>query len=48
MADFYFYAICNWLEGDRVDVSQFPKIGAFRQAMRELASVAATHDDNIL
>ena len=48
VADFYFYAICNWLKGDRVDVTQFPKIGAFRQAMRELASVAATHDDNIL
>ncbi|MFU1478536.1 glutathione S-transferase family protein [Roseovarius sp. C7] len=48
VADFYFYAICNWLEGDRVDVRQFPKIGAFRQAMRERASVAATHDDNIL
>ncbi len=41
LADAYLYAICLWLENDGVDVSAFPKILAFRQAMEERASVQA-------
>ncbi len=41
LADCYLYVVCSWLEGDGVDVSQFPKILAFRDAMEARASVQA-------
>lgn len=41
LADCYLYVVCSWLEGDGVDVSQFPKILAFREAMEARASVQA-------
>ncbi|MEM1005024.1 MAG: glutathione S-transferase family protein [Pseudomonadota bacterium] len=39
LADAYLYVVCSWLEGDGVDVSSFPKIHAFREAMEARASV---------
>lgn len=41
LADAYLYVVCSWLEGDGVDVSAFPKILAFREAMEARASVQA-------
>ncbi|WP_170326419.1 glutathione S-transferase family protein [Ruegeria arenilitoris] len=39
LADAYLYVVCSWLEGDGVDVSAFPKIVAFREAMEARPSV---------
>ena len=39
LADPYTFVVCNWLEGDGVDVSAFPKIAAFLDAMRARPSV---------
>lgn len=39
LADFYLYAICTWLEGDGVNVSQFPKLSAFIEAMEATSGV---------
>ncbi len=41
LADAYLYVVCNWLEGDGVDVTAFPKILAFRSAMEQRESVQA-------
>ncbi len=41
IADPYLYVVCNWLEGDGVDVSAFPEIVAFRKAMEARPSVRA-------
>ncbi|MEX0365172.1 MAG: glutathione S-transferase family protein [Ruegeria sp.] len=41
LADCYLYVVCGWLDGDGVDVSAFPKILAFREAMAARASVQA-------
>ncbi|NNE88430.1 MAG: glutathione S-transferase [Silicimonas sp.] len=45
LADFYLYAMANWLEGDGVDTSDYPKILTFRETMRARPSVAKTHAD---
>lgn len=39
LADFYLFAVCTWLEGDGVDVTQFPKLSAFIQAMEATPGV---------
>jgi glutathione S-transferase len=39
LADPYLYTVCRWLEGDGVDVSRFPRIEAFMDAMQSRASV---------
>lgn len=39
LADPYLFVISTWLEADGVDVARFPKLGAFRDAMRTRASV---------
>ena len=39
MADPYLFIACNWLEGDGVNVADFPKIQAFMTAMRARPSV---------
>ena len=44
IADPYLYAICSWLEGDGVTVTDFPKILTFRKAMQARKSVQHTHD----
>lgn len=41
LADAWLCTISNWLEGDGVDVSQFPKLLAFREAMDKRPSVQA-------
>jgi glutathione S-transferase len=38
VADAYLFTIANWLEGDGVDTSKFPKILAHRAAMLERAA----------
>ncbi|MGR3546946.1 MAG: glutathione S-transferase family protein [Roseovarius sp.] len=48
LADPYLFVACNWLEGDGVDVAQFPKITAFMQAMRARPSVAQVIADNMI
>lgn len=48
LADAYLYVVCSWLEGDGVDVSTFPKILAFREAMEARPSVQAVHAAGML
>lgn len=48
LADPYLYVVCSWLEGDGVDVSAFPKIVAFRDAMEARASVRAVRAAGML
>lgn len=48
LADPYLYVVCSWLEGDGVDVSAFPKIVAFRDAMEARASVRAVRASGML
>ena len=39
LADFYLFAICLWLEGDGVDLADFPKVRAFMAAMDQTEGV---------
>lgn len=39
IADTYLFVVCNWLEGDGVNVSNFPKITAFLARMESRSSV---------
>ena len=48
LADPYLFVVCNWLEGDRVDVAQFPRILAFRAAMEARSSVKAVRARGML
>lgn len=48
LADAYLYVVCSWLEGDGVDVSVFPKIIAFREAMEARPSVQAVRAAGML
>ncbi|UWR02595.1 glutathione S-transferase family protein [Ruegeria conchae] len=48
LADAYLYVVCSWLEGDGVDVSAFPKIIAFREAMEARPSVQAVRAAGML
>lgn len=48
VADAYLFAICNWLEGDGVPISDFPKVAKFWDAMTARASVKAVQDKGIL
>lgn len=48
LADAYLYVVCSWLEGDGVDVSAFPKIVAFREAMEARPSVKAVRAAGML
>lgn len=48
LADCYLYVVCSWLEGDGVDVSGFPKIVAFRDAMAARPSVQAVRAAGML
>ncbi|WP_299889615.1 glutathione S-transferase family protein [uncultured Ruegeria sp.] len=48
LADAYLYIVCSWLEGDGVDVADFPKIVAFRDAMEARASVQAVRAAGML
>ena len=48
LADPYAFVVCNWLEGDGVDVGNYPKIRAFRDTMRKRPSVQAVIAQGIL
>ena len=48
LADAYLYVVCSWLEGDGVDVTAFPKIITFRDAMEARASVQAVRAAGML
>ncbi|MEM9971911.1 MAG: glutathione S-transferase family protein [Pseudomonadota bacterium] len=48
LADCWLFPISTWREGDGVDVSAFPKLSAFRDAMESRASVAALREAGIL
>ena len=48
IADPYLFTICNWLKGDGVDVSAFPRTSAFLVIMEERASVRAARAAGIL
>ena len=48
LADFYFYAISCWLEGDGVDTSAFPRIVAWRQIMEDRPSVQKARADGFI
>lgn len=47
VADAYLYTVGGWLEGDAVDMSQFPKLSAYlervgaREAVRKAVAEAA-------
>ncbi|WP_293575312.1 glutathione S-transferase family protein [Phaeobacter sp.] len=48
LADPYLYVVCTWLEGDGVDLSDFPKIAAFMTAMEQQHSVQAVTEKGML
>lgn len=48
LADFYLYAICTWLEGDGVDVAQFPGLTAFIQAMETTRGVSRARAEGLV
>ncbi|UWQ81340.1 glutathione S-transferase family protein [Leisingera sp. S132] len=48
LADCYLYVVCTWLEGDGVNVADFPKIRNFMTAMEQRASVRAVHAKGML
>ncbi len=35
ICDMYLFTICQWLEGDKVDINHFPKVAALFQRMNE-------------
>ena len=35
ICDMYLFTICQWLEGDKVDINQFPKVANLFQSMNE-------------
>ena len=48
IADCYPYAVCNWLDGDGVDVAAFPKISTFLQTMEQRDSVKASRAKGVI
>lgn len=48
IADAHLFIICAWLAGDRVDVSAFPRISAFMDAMEARDSVKAVRAAGML
>ena len=48
LADVYLYVISHWLEGDGVDLANFPKLTAFRQAMGARPSVQKALSEGML
>lgn len=48
LADPYLFVACSWLEGDGVDMANFPKIAAFVETMRTRASVAQVLADDMI
>jgi glutathione S-transferase len=48
IADPYLFVVCNWLEGDGVSVSDYPKIAAFMARMEARDSVKAMRSAGML
>lgn len=48
VADPYLYVICTWLEGDGVDVKDYPRLAAFCDAMAARPSVQAVRAAGML
>lgn len=48
LADPYAFVVCNWLEGDGVDLSQTPGIAAFLDTMRARPSVQRVIDAGMM
>lgn len=48
LADAYLFVVCNWLEGDNVNVAAFPKITAFMNRMEARESVKAARANDLL
>ncbi|UWQ37470.1 glutathione S-transferase family protein [Leisingera aquaemixtae] len=48
LADCYLYVVCTWLEGDGVNVADFPKIQNFMTAMEQRGSVRAVYAKGML
>ena len=48
VADPYLFVVCNWLEGDGIDVAAYPRITAFRAAMEVRPSVRAARAAGML
>lgn len=48
LADPYLFAVASWLEGDGVDVSNYPRLSGFVAAMEERASVKAIRADGLM
>lgn len=48
LADAYLFMVCTWLPGDSVDLSPFPKIRAFMDAMEARASVQTIRAKDML
>lgn len=48
LADIYLYVVCTWLDGDGVDLNQFPKIQTLMTTMEHRASVKSVMDAGML
>lgn len=48
IGDCYLFAVCNWLPGDDVDMTPFPRINAFMAAMNARPSVQSIRDAGVL
>ncbi|WP_299727655.1 glutathione S-transferase family protein [uncultured Tateyamaria sp.] len=48
IADAYLFVVCNWLEGDGVDLAPFAKLRAFMAAMEARPSVQAVRANGML
>lgn len=48
LADCYLYVVCTWLEGDGVNLTDFPKITAFMAAMEARDSVRTVYAKGML
>ncbi|MEM8538618.1 MAG: glutathione S-transferase family protein [Pseudomonadota bacterium] len=48
VGDAYLYVVLSWLAGDGVDVSHFPRIGAFQHRMNTHAAVQAVYAKGML
>ncbi len=48
LADPYLFVMSNWLEGDGVNIRDYPKFSAFRQTMLERPSVVRAQSDGLI
>ncbi len=48
LADCYLYAISTWLEGDGVDIANYPKLSAWKAVMEQRASVQKAIADGFI